>query len=61
MVTPCQKCGNVLFVPPVTPIASFQRLHCKCGHSQLVIGIGSTNDPTRVSQRRLFPWLPPFP
>jgi len=60
MVTPCRKCGAVIFVPADIPIGALRWLRCPNGHGQLVVGMPSPLEPTRPSTKRAFPWLPPF-
>ena len=62
MITPCKKCGTVILVPPGIPISTLRWLYCPNGHAQLVVGMPSTLEPTRVDPtKRAFPWLRPFP
>jgi hypothetical protein len=58
MITPCKKCGNVLLVPKISTIGF---LPCRCGHRQMIVGMPSLLEPTRVSTGPAFPWLPEFP
>jgi hypothetical protein len=61
VVTPCKTCGTVIFVPPNIPVSSLKWLYCPQGHAQLVVGRPSLLEPTRLTTKRAFPWLPPFP
>jgi hypothetical protein len=49
------------FSPAKQPVSSLKWLHCPQGHAQLVVGVPSLLEPTRLTTRRAFPWLPPFP
>jgi len=61
MITTCKRSGVPLAVPVNIPGASLRSVPCRCGHSQMVVGMPSLVEPTRIEGRRSFPWLPEFP
>jgi hypothetical protein len=61
MITTCSNCSRVLFVPIRDIGSPLSQLTCVCGQVKLTIGMGSLLEPTRIENRRAFPWLPEFP
>lgn len=61
MITTCEKCRNVLIIPPGIPVSIMRWLHCNCGHTQAAIGMPPVDRPAVPTGRRAFPWLPDFP